>query len=131
LRWQNTRVNFCISFLQLTNDGKRFLCYNITEKLNLKKGKNEMKKIRSKLSGYVADMCRASQIILISGLSLTLCSLLVTAFFFFSPSVSDSETALWLHKNLHILIDTVLSSLSITLLGAFIMNYSYKNDKKK
>ncbi|MBE6696130.1 MAG: hypothetical protein E7587_06710 [Ruminococcaceae bacterium] len=90
-----------------------------------------MKKIRSKLSGYVADMCRASQIILISGLSLTLCSLLVTAFFFFSPSVSDSETALWLHKNLHILIDTVLSSLSITLLGAFIMNYSYKNDKKK
>ena len=99
--------------------------------ITLKKGKTEMKRISTKLSEYVANMCRLSHIILISGLSLTLCSLLASAFFFFSPTVSGSEISLWLHRNLHILIDTVLASLSITLLGAFILNYSYKNDKKR
>ena len=90
-----------------------------------------MKRITLIVSDYVSNMCRASHIILISGLSLILGSLSVSAFFFFSPTLTDSETSLWLHKNLHILIDTVLASLSITLLGAFILNYSHKNDKKR
>lgn len=90
----------------------------------------KMKRITLFVSDYVENMCRQSHVILISGLSLTLCSLLASAFFFFSPTLSESETALWLHRNLHILIDTVLSSLSITLLGAFILDYSHKNDKK-
>ena len=90
-----------------------------------------MKRIYSKVSDYITNMYRTSHIILISGLTLILCSLSVSAFFFFSPSVSDSEISLWLHRNLHILIDTVLSSLSITLLSAFILNYSHKNDKKR
>lgn len=90
-----------------------------------------MKRIPVIVSDYITNMCRASHIILISGLSLILCSLLASAFFFFSPTVSGGEISLWLHRNLHILIDTVLASLSITLLGAFILNYSYKNDKKR
>ena len=85
----------------------------------------------SAVSDYIENMCRLSHIILVSGLSLTLCSLVTSAFFFFSPTAAGSEISLWLGRNLHILIDTVLASLSITLFGALILNYSYKNDKKR
>ena len=75
--------------------------------------------------------CKGTYIVLFVGLFLIALSLSVIAFYLYYPPLFDSEARRWLLLHFAYSFDTIAASMSMTLCGALLLEYTYRKTKKQ
>ena len=88
-----------------------------------------MKKLRKHIDAYLSSMYKGSYIILIIGLLLINLSLSLITYYSFLPLAKAGDIGGWISTHGAEIFDMVCASISITLIGAWLLDYSYKKDR--